>query len=381
MRPSFSKLGSRLLVGCFMTFSSSSPAQDIDDVPARLMTSPAIETAAGFMAEILVAPGKFYDPLWLHSVDGAVWLNDDGGEEGEWGGRLFSIERDGAVSILVGLGRLLPATGFDVAPASFGSSPGFIHTVAQGRVGAPGTMVNHVIQRVDPDGTEPAETLCTLPAVNDTPRGQSGLGIDARFGPKGTPFEGRFFAITALNNTIYQMDVGGICTPFVTFDGAISGTPTGLAFSPDGRWMLVALTLGGLKPEPGGEDGVIIRVSPEGEADGTPVAVGLGQPIGIAFAPADFAPWGGQMFVSDLGAIQAPVPMTRPLDRDGRIFRVSEDGKVHLVASGFVNPAGVLFVEGSLWVADFNGDFIGGRRELPEGFIVKITPEGNTGTP
>jgi hypothetical protein len=66
--------------------------------------------------------------------------------------------------------------------------------------------------------------------------------------------------------------------------------------------------------------------------------------------------------------------MTQALQTDGKVYRVGDDGKPQLVASGFVNPAGMLVVDGSLWVTDINGDFIAGKRELPDGFIVKLTP-------
>jgi len=74
--------------------------------------------------------------------------------------------------------------------------------------------------------------------------------------------------------------------------------------------------------------------------------------------------------------MQVPVPMTQTLSADGKVYRIGGDGKPQLVASGFVNPAGLLIVDGALWVTDINGDFIAGKRELPDGFIVKLTPNG-----
>jgi sugar lactone lactonase YvrE len=66
------------------------------------------------------------------------------------------------------------------------------------------------------------------------------------------------------------------------------------------------------------------------------------------------------------------VKMTQPVTADGRVYRVTPDGQVHLVASGLFNPNGVRFVGNALWVTDVNGDFIVGKRELPDGFIVEI---------
>ena len=65
------------------------------------------------------------------------------------------------------------------------------------------------------------------------------------------------------------------------------------------------------------------------------------------------------------------MPMTQPLKADGQIYRLAKDGQVHLVASGFVNPSSLTFIDDhTFWVSDINGDFIAGRRELPDGFVV-----------
>ena len=64
--------------------------------------------------------------------------------------------------------------------------------------------------------------------------------------------------------------------------------------------------------------------------------------------------------------------MTQPLATDGKLYRVTPEGELKLVAAGFVNPLGVRFVDKKLWVSDINGDFIAGKRELPDGFIVEI---------
>lgn len=55
----------------------------------RLMTTPTIQTATGFTAKVVVPPGQMYDPLMMHLHEEAVWLNDDGKEEGDKGSRLL----------------------------------------------------------------------------------------------------------------------------------------------------------------------------------------------------------------------------------------------------------------------------------------------------
>jgi len=64
--------------------------------------------------------------------------------------------------------------------------------------------------------------------------------------------------------------------------------------------------------------------------------------------------------------------MTQALKADRKVYRVV-DGALHVVASGFINPAGVRFLDDKLWISDVNGDFVAGKRELPDGFIVEIS--------
>ena len=63
------------------------------------------------------------------------------------------------------------------------------------------------------------------------------------------------------------------------------------------------------------------------------------------------------------------------LRADGKVHRVTPEGKLELVASGFISPWGLRFVGNTLWVSDINGDFIYGKRELPDGFIVAIAAQ------
>lgn len=370
--------GHRLIVALGISWgvcwTSAFAAEEVKGLLDRLMAAPTIEAEAGFNAEMFIPPGEFYDPLWPHPQGDAVWLNDDGGEEGEKGSRIVSISKDGQISELVGLGRLLPTTGYGVAPESFGATAGHIYAIAQAKVAAPGATANHVIQRVDPETQDVAEIVCTLGETGTTNQGVSGFGVDARFGPAGSAFGDRFFAVTAFNNSIYQVTADGACSAFVTFNGTVTGAPMGLAFSSDGQWMLVTLKKGGILEPPTVGSGMIVRVSADGTVDEQPVVEGLAQPMGITLAPDGFGSYGGQIFVSDVADIQAPVPMTQALETDGKVYRVTQDGKLHLVASGFINPAGLQVIDGALWVTDINGDFIAGKRELPDGFIVKLTP-------
>jgi len=76
----------------------------------------------------------------------------------------------------------------------------------------------------------------------------------------------------------------------------------------------------------------------------------------------------------EVGFYEIPVPLGQALKADGKVHRLTPDGQLKLVASGFINPWALRFVGDKLWVADINGDFIYGQRELPDGFIIEISP-------
>lgn len=364
---------SALLVVGGMDSASAVERQEAEAVIERLLALPKVEAAPGFTVSVLVPPGALYDPLWPHAHGDAVWLNDDGGEEDEKGSRILALDEAGALSVLIGLGRLLPATGFDVAPPGFGDHAGHIFTLAQARVAAPGAVANHVIQRIDPASKAPAETVCTLTPAGSANEGVSGFGVDARFGPPDSPFAGSFYAATAYNNTIYRVTADGSCAPFVTLSGWAA--PAGIAFTADRQSMLVSVTRGGLLEPPQKGEGAILRVHPNGQVDEMPVVTGLTRPIGLAIAPEDFAGHGGELFIADAGDLEIPVPMTQQLGADGVLYRAGADGTPHPVATGLINPMGIAFIGAALWVTDINGDFIAGKRELPDGFVLRLTPE------
>lgn len=339
-------------------------AQDeLDRVLERLMAAPNIEVEDGFTVRVLIPPGQLYDPLFMRDHDGTIWMNDDGGEEGDKASKIVAIDPQGRISTVVALGRLLPVTGFDIAPVSFGRYQGQLFSLAQARVAFPGVARKHIIQRIDPETDANGELFCTLPLAGTGSQGIAGTGIEARFGPEGSPFAGKFYAITQMNRTVYQVTPDGGCTSLVTFDDEAAGRPMGLTFSPDGQRILVSTG----NPQ----RGTIARVRADGTLD-EPLAQSdlLTTPTGMAYAPARFGAYAGQLFVATLGG--GGMQMTHAPAADGQLFRITAEGAVHLVASGLHNPIGVHFAADRLWVSDINGDFVAGRRELPEGFVVEL---------
>ena len=334
-----------------------------------LLAPPTIKPEAGFTAKMLIPPGELYDPLFMLPRGDKVWMNDDGRATDGHGSRLLELTLDGKISVLMGPDKLLLVTSFDLAPAGFGAYGGQLFALSQATTAMKGALSNHVIQRIDL-ATHKTEVFCTLPSAGTVGKGIPGFGADARFGPDGSGFANTFYSITILNNMIYQTSPDGTCKPFA--DLSQLGAPDALTFTPDGSAMLVTVTPGEITASGKGANGMIVRITPDGKVDPKPIATGLTSPLGLAVAPASFGGHGGEIFVSDIGDIQAPVPQTQALKRDGKLYRVTKDGELKLVAAGFVNPAGVHFIGNHLWVTDINGDFVAGMRELPDGFLVQL---------
>lgn len=348
---------------------------EMQDVLSRMLRV-NIQPTAGFATRVLVPPGELYDPLVMHPMGEQVWLNDDGKEEegadGEQkGSRLMAVDHAGKVSVLVDADKMLPiSAGFDVAPQGFGSFGGQVFALSQPKTGDKGGQDNYVMQRIDPKAGFAVSVFCTLPASNA--KETAGIGVDARFGPPGSPFFGKLYASTTLNNTIYQITPDGRCERFVRLDPDKQGGPLYLRFTPDGKALLVTVVRGGIFAARGS---AILAIRANGKVEDKALAEAPTMFGSIDFAPQGFGSYGGQIFVVEVGSYEIPVPAGRPLAADGKLHRVTPEGKLELVASGFINPWNVRFVGNRLWVGDINGDFIYGRRELPDGFIVEVTPQ------
>lgn len=355
-------VGLGLVVGLAATGTAAEAQRkrEIDLLVERTLVKPVVKVEAGFTATLLVPPGDLYDPLAMLPRNNGVWAADDGAQEGERGGRIWSIDSKGRVSTLVETVRLLPTLGFDIAPLTFGRFGGQLILFTQPRVGQLGIWENHLIQHLDLKGREPARPVCTLPNAG-TNNGIPGAGLGARFGPPGSPFGDRFFAVALNNSTVYQMTADGACKAFVTFAGSWT-TPSNIAFVADGSRMLVAVKSG----RPGGDssvNGAILAVAPDGTIDPTPVVVMQGEGVwALAVAPPAFGPYAGQVFFATRTGEGAT----------GKIYRLARGGSPYLVASGFFMPFGMTFVNDALWIGDVQDDYIGGGVHWPDGFVVTI---------
>jgi hypothetical protein len=351
-------------------------AQQHDPIAAAYLAMPQITVSAGYTARVLVPPGTLYDPLFPVAGEGDdIWLNDDGGEEGEGGGGLYRIQSNGAVSALVPVGKIPPPTGIDRAPQSFAPYTGQVFVLAQAKTGWAGATANHIILRVDPQTWE-AHRFAELPSAGTRNEGISGAGVDLLFGPDNTAFAGRLFGITVLNNGIYQITPDGHAQPFVVMDTARPRQPVCLTFAKVNGMdrMLVTTANGNFSPRRQVEGfATVTQITPDGQVLPQFLVEGLQVPSGIAYAPAGFGSYAGDLFIADIGgATPMPVPKDKALPRNGRIHRVDKDGKLHTFAQGFAMPLGLRFIRNRMIVCDVNGDYIGGGQELADGFVVEI---------
>jgi len=345
--------------------------EEAERVIETILATPTIKTEAGFKASLLVPPGELYDPLSMVPHDGSIWMNDDGKATDGHGSRILAFSPDGTFSVLFDADEILPVVGFDVAPPGFGPYGGQIFTLAQPTTGMKGGLANHVIQRIDPS-TREISIFCTLPEAGHEGNGIAGFGAQTSFGPSGSGFANRLYSVTILNKVIYQIEADGSCKPFADVSELDGGN---FAFTPDGSAMLISGTREKTATPEDGPKGIVARITPDGKIDPKPVVTGLVSPAGMAVAPPDFGAYGGEIFVLDAGKFEMPVPQTQASEHDGKLYRVTSEGELKLVASGFANPTSLLFTGGHLWVTDINGDFIAGGRELPDGFLVQIDPE------
>src|SRR5438132_6709135 len=186
-----------------------------DPATTEYLRQPQITVEQGFNARLLVPPGTLYDPLFPIAGEGDdIWLNDDGGEDNDGGGGIYSISSAGNVRPLVAVGKIPPPTAIDRAPRSFAPYSGHIFALAQPQKGWPGATSNHITLRLDPNTWE-AVKFAELPSAGSRNRGVAGAGIDMMFGPEGGPFAGRLFAVTSLNNAIYEILPDGQARAFV----------------------------------------------------------------------------------------------------------------------------------------------------------------------
>jgi len=334
----------------------------------KVFAMPAIETAAGFSWSVLVSTRReLFDPFDMFIADDhTLWVADDAKS-----GAIWKVTLDGQVAPLA-LPKQHSPISLDMAPKSFGPYAGQLYTVAFAKPEkAGGWELPDAITRIDP-ATGRDTLICYLPESDSHEPGAG--GFFARFGPEGSPFGGRLWVTAASNHTIYQVTPDGKCKPWVTIDLQKWGSPRAIAFTPDGRTMLlgVAAPMPENRNKTRPDGGRILKLAPDGTVAGELLAGGLHEPGVMAYAPKGFGAYGGQIFITDAGEWDNDVEATEPIPSDGKVYRIDADGRLVLVASGFRNPVGVAFIAGMLVISDINGDYHIGNQKFPDGFIVTL---------
>lgn len=337
----------------------------------RVLAVPNVTLAPGLLSRVLVPTrSEMFDPFDFYVLDDKrFWVADDGKN-----GAVYEVHLDGTVKLLADIKKHAPYA-IDVAPASFGEHAGQIYTIAFARPEkAGGWELPNAITRIDPKSGKD-EVVCFLPENAERIPGSG--GFFARFGPEGSPFAGRLWLTAASNHTIYMITPDDVCKPFKTLDLDLNGSPRGIAFTPDGQSMLVGVAA----PTPENRNktnrggGRILKMSADGSFSKDPVSTGLHEPGAIAYAPATFGRFGGSIIISDSGEWHNDTVATEPIERDGRVYRVMEDGSLETLISGLANPVGVGFVGNRLVVSDINGDFHVGTQKFPDGFILELSAD------
>lgn len=337
----------------------------------KVMAVPVVSVAPDLAARVLVPTGKdLFDPFDLHVFDQQrLWAADDARS-----GAVYEIALDGTVKRLAAIRQHAPYA-LDVAPQSFGKHAGQIYAVSFAKPEeAGGWELPNAITRIDP-ATGQDSVVCYLPK-NDAGVAGSG-GFFARFGPEGSPFAGRLWITAASNHTLYTITPDDECKAFKTLDLDREGSPRGIGFTPNGREMLVGVAAvppaNRNKTLPGG--GRVLRMAADGSFAAQPLVGGLHEPGALAWAPAGFGAYGGQLFISDAGEWNNDTEATEAIARDGKVYRVDAQGRLHEAVSGLANPVGLGFLGGGLAISDINGDFHVGTQKFADGFVYFVTPK------
>ena len=182
------------------------------------------------------------------------------------------------------------------------------------------------MQRIDPQHDFAVSVFCTLLSADATD--VAGIGVDARFGPPGSPFAGTRHASTTLNNTLYVITPDGHSRPFVRLDPESPGGPLYLRFAPDGQSLLVTGVRGGIFAARGS---AILRILGDGRVVGKAVAEAPTMFGSLDCAPPGLGKYVGRIFVVEVGSYEMPVPASQPLRADGK--RELSDGSIVAVTA------------------------------------------------
>ncbi|MGE0046698.1 MAG: hypothetical protein AB7T08_13160, partial [Hyphomonadaceae bacterium] len=348
--------------------------------------------APGFSARETIAPGDgFYDILLGYiEDDGALMFSDIGGQpEIGWDperghGSIWRRDRSGAMRCLVPAGATGRAMILQLrkAPAHYGPWGGHIFYTGQTEPGRPGATKPHAVFRVSPGAAAP-ELFVVMPDNGSVCGGVAGSLMPGCFGRAVGPFADSLFVYSIMNCTIYRITPDAKATPFITLDrpeGPIM--PVRIDYAPD-WWGEAAgeLVLHGARnahfesPRPPPEAFSYWRISPAGAIEELPKPP---TPLRSVQAPAEFGPFGGDVFFVDEGNINLAQisgcdEHTNALPYGGRILRWSKKDGVSVFADDFQGSStSLLFDRSRLYVGLVRKSYCTGEFHEPDASLYEI---------
>lgn len=354
----------------------------------------------GFAArEIIGAGDRFYDIiLGWREPDGSIVFNDIGGQkERGWNpdeghGGLFRLRPDDTVEDMVphgNMGTYMPVTAA-LAPPHFGRWGGHAFLVGQKYPGRSGAKREHLVFKNAP-GEDHVEVFAVVPKTGKTGGGIPGAMVSGGFGLPGTPYEGKHFVQSLMNNTIYTVSSDGECEPFLTLEPPLlpyPAMPLYVAQVPDYWGLLAGQLIVQAIPNSSYEvaaraylDFKYFLVRPDGSLDPEPLRDVKFPILNAVKAPPEFGPFAGHVFWTDEGPVNlmhVTMSDSGPLPYGARVFRTDLRGETHLFADHLQGGnVSLVFDRDRLLVATLRKSYSTGDYHEPDSSIYEIKYTGN----
>lgn len=297
------------------------------------------DTEWGFDMKALKARG-LSEPVYVQAGEAGAMVVSD---RGAGGGSIFSFKLAGAAGAPQTVGKIKQPEGVAIAPAGFGAYAGQIFVLAP----TGGAKSVFAVSRIDKSGA--VSLFAKLPDAGSIAGGRPTEGRDLEFGPPGTPFANKLYAVTNGNAAVYEIDSAGHARAFVVLDKPLPMELTSIGFTSGSDAKAPNSMLLGARPRMQGSAriGRIEVVDARAKVSNDPYLVGFMRPTGFAFAPVGFGSYGGALFIADAGKLAADSE-GRP---DGVVYRVYK-GVARSFATGLVDPTSLRFVGKTMVLCD-----------------------------